>query len=158
MSRIRYEDLSGDDVNAAINAGILNGCGPSSKFGIVEWLIPEFIFTPACYVHDFEYWVGGTSEDRYEANSRFLRSMLNISRMRRMSGKIGRFAHFLYRILASRYFKAVHKWTKLTDPRKQGFRYGRAKSRVDFDKAVDPYRYKYVDEEGNGAHPWKGRV
>ena len=55
------------------------GCGPG-KFGDV--LVPDTFYglsmEPACRIHDFEYGLGGTEEDKKEADWNFLRNMVLI--------------------------------------------------------------------------------
>lgn len=63
---IKYADLT-----LAQKAFICNGCG--GKGGWVN--PPEFIFHASCNHHDFNYWVGGTEEDRLRADKGFYNAM-----------------------------------------------------------------------------------
>ena len=58
---------------------IVNSCG--SK-GIGDKIVPDSILgvciTPACQVHDFDYFVGQTFEDKKNADRRFLENMRKI--------------------------------------------------------------------------------
>ena len=45
-----------------------NGCG--AKHGIK---VPDFCFREACNRHDYDYYTGGTNEDRIVADKRFLK-------------------------------------------------------------------------------------
>lgn len=65
---MKYEDLTPYQ-----RAVILNGCG--GKGSIIR---PPYglFFESSCNKHDFSYWVGGTEEDRINADIGFLRAML----------------------------------------------------------------------------------
>lgn len=58
---------------------IINSCG--SK-GIGDKIVPDSILgvciTPACQIHDFDYFVGQTFEDKKNADRRFLENMRKI--------------------------------------------------------------------------------
>lgn len=50
---------------------ITNGCG-----GKGGWFNPpDYLFTASCDHHDFNYWLGGTQEDRREADEQFYEAM-----------------------------------------------------------------------------------
>ena len=50
---------------------LCNGCG--SKGG---WFNPpDYVFPESCNQHDFNYWIGGTEEDRKKADLQFYTSM-----------------------------------------------------------------------------------
>jgi hypothetical protein len=73
--KVRFKDLTEDEI-----AYICNGCG--GKGGIFN--PPDFLFTASCYHHDFNYWLGGSEEDRKRADTGFLNAMLLDAR--RVSG------------------------------------------------------------------------
>jgi len=57
----------------AYERGLLsNGCG--GKGGLVN--PPDFKFEASCNHHDFNYWLGGSAEDRVKADDQFLDAML----------------------------------------------------------------------------------
>jgi len=78
-------DLGLDAPNAFFNidngtlAMMTGGCGPG-KFG--DFLVPDTVYglsiKSACVVHDFEYAIGKTIEDKKKADLRFLANMLKI--------------------------------------------------------------------------------
>ena len=65
---LNYEDLTPSE-----KTWMCNGCGP--KLNIPD-LVPDWIFTSACNVHDFDYWAGKSAADRYNADRRFRANML----------------------------------------------------------------------------------
>lgn len=62
-------------------AKIAHGCGPGS--GWKEKIIPDTILgvciTPACNIHDVEYYFGDTSEDKEEADLNLIHNALLIN-------------------------------------------------------------------------------
>lgn len=68
MSKLSFKDLTPDEA-----ALICNGCG-----GKGSWIDPpDWLFKASCDHHDFEYWRGGTEEDRRAADWGFYRAMLD---------------------------------------------------------------------------------
>ena len=58
-------------------AALVGGCGPG-KWG--DYFVPDTIWglsiTLACQIHDYMYWVGGTAEDKFRADTIFLQNMI----------------------------------------------------------------------------------
>lgn len=72
MTPIRFAQLTPEQFQFLLDEGHLNGCG-----GKGGWLDPpDWIFTASCYHHDFNYWVGGSEEDRLKADWQFYQAML----------------------------------------------------------------------------------
>lgn len=60
------------NLNQVERAVICNGCG-----GKGGWLDPpDYKFRASCDHHDFNYWLGGSLEDRKRADEQFLEAML----------------------------------------------------------------------------------
>ena len=58
---------------------VSNGCGP--KFGRLARLVPDFdgLYNPACNLHDWIYWCGGTQAVRKLADKRLKVDMEHIN-------------------------------------------------------------------------------
>lgn len=67
LVKVRFKDLTEEEI-----AYLCNGCG--GKGGLFN--PPDFLFTASCNHHDFNYWLGGTEEDRKKADKDFLNAML----------------------------------------------------------------------------------
>jgi hypothetical protein len=77
---ISWHHLPLDAQLAALNAGLINGCGtPRIR-------VPNLSFWEACAAHDFAYWVGGRPHHRIRADFAFLRDMLGAARTPLESG------------------------------------------------------------------------
>jgi hypothetical protein len=73
---IDYRRLALDDIELF---KVVNGCGAAgSKFDFVADTVYGLSIKQACFIHDFDYSVGKTLEDKYAADSRFLDNMLAI--------------------------------------------------------------------------------
>lgn len=71
-----YRELALDDVELF---KIVNGCGAAgAKFDFVPDTILFLPIKHACYIHDFDYSVGKTLEDKYKADFRFLCNIIAI--------------------------------------------------------------------------------
>ena len=58
---------------------IVNGCGSAqAKFDFVPDSIWFLDISPACYIHDYMYFVGETLEDKESADRVFLNNMLRL--------------------------------------------------------------------------------
>lgn len=81
------------------------GCGPG-EYG--DYLIPDKILwipiEEACRIHDWEYYIGETIEDKKQADFNFLMNMLEISYKRSKF----RFMRWLRDHLIFQYFTAVY--------------------------------------------------
>lgn len=72
MTKIRFNELSPDIIEALRDVGELNGCG-----GKGAWLNPpDWLFEASCDHHDFNYWLGGDEAARKEADWQFYQAML----------------------------------------------------------------------------------
>jgi len=60
---------------------IAHGCGPGKgwKEGIVPDIILGIDISPACIIHDVEYFFGENRDDKDEADKNFLTNMLEIN-------------------------------------------------------------------------------
>lgn len=66
LARVHFSDLSVPQIDM-----ISNGCGPRG------WgAIPDWGFTESCEEHDFDYWNGGTAEDRLKADQKLRDAMI----------------------------------------------------------------------------------
>jgi hypothetical protein len=88
-----YSELTPEE-----RAWMCNGCGP--KFG--SSAVPDCIFEPACDRHDFDYWLGYTDSDRYQADVFFRSNMLHI-----VSSLSSLRARVFYTLLAWFYYAMV---------------------------------------------------
>jgi len=68
----QYRELTLEDREQLVEAGILNGCGPSSWRGRA----PQWLFRACCMEHDWNYTVGGQEADRRWADWGFYTAML----------------------------------------------------------------------------------
>jgi len=135
MSRPRYQDLLPDQIDALIWKGVLNGCGPKTKW--LEWIIPEFDFKPCCFEHDFEWWIGGTHKDRRKSNIQFYRCM----RTRvKTSTKYGWFKKQLFMSLTHVYYVPVATWTFISGPFKFAFHYGEPRDWNDINEVLNEWK------------------
>ena len=71
MNDHNTETPSYDALSAAMVEQICNGCG--GKGGPVD--PPEWRFHDSCQRHDFDYWLGGTEDDRLRADKAFYADM-----------------------------------------------------------------------------------
>jgi hypothetical protein len=95
-----YRELALDDIELF---KIVNGCGAAgSKFDFVPDTILGLPIKHACYVHDFDYHVGKTLEDKYAADSRFLDNLLAI-----IHNESIKFLKWPRRLRAMTYYNAV---------------------------------------------------
>jgi len=90
---IRFEDLTEDQIKA-----LSNGCGPMG----LGWVVPDLVFDCPCSRHDVDYWVGTTRRDRYNADRRFLKGMLEHARKQK-----GWLRRIFYRFMSFRYYAGV---------------------------------------------------
>ena len=65
MTDLKFENLTFEQ-----REFLTDDCG---KPGLLD--VPDFVFEIACERHDFDYWVGGNSSDRYDADRRMYESM-----------------------------------------------------------------------------------
>ena len=66
MNRLSFRDLTPEEI-----ALVSNGCG-----GKGSWVpVPDWLFSASCDHHDFEYWRGGTEQDRAAADWGFYTAM-----------------------------------------------------------------------------------
>lgn len=73
MTEIRYRDLTPHQREVLVELGQINGCGAKGF-----WVpVPDWTFTASCDHHDFNYWLGGTKEDRAKADWQFYQAMCN---------------------------------------------------------------------------------
>ena len=71
-----YRALALDDVELF---KIVNGCGAAgAKFDFIPDTILGLPIKHACFIHDYEYSVGATIEDKRRADFRFLCNMIEI--------------------------------------------------------------------------------
>ncbi len=116
--RLRYLDISQKQKDGLLKKGILNGCGPRDP---LEQLVPELAFKPACFEHDFDYWVGGSHQDRKEADFRLLKNMV---KKVNLSKKYDKARKRLFRVIAyGLYYPFVFIGTAITGMRKTGYHY-----------------------------------
>ena len=95
------------DFGAVELTSLCNGCGSSqAKFDFVPDSIYGLKIYPACHIHDFQYAVGKTIEDKREADRRFLNNMLRL--IEADTNKIRKFIKFLMRRRALKYYEAVN--------------------------------------------------
>lgn len=91
---------------------ICNGVGPT---GILGWFIPETIWglniTPAADIHDFDYEVGVTEEDKKIADDNFLTNQFTLIKnglkwkwLRRARIRRANFYHFTVKVLGVKHF------------------------------------------------------
>lgn len=66
-----YWDLSDEE-----KKDICNGCG--AKGAWYNFLIPSGAFDVACNIHDYDYFVGNTQDDKRKADRRFINNMNRI--------------------------------------------------------------------------------
>ena len=93
---LKYRDLTPEQKDK-----ICNGCG--GKGGFIN--PPEFLFHASCNKHDSLYSIGGSEEDREEADKTFYKLMkLDISK------EPNRFKRYYYSAWAYTYYKAVRKF------------------------------------------------
>lgn len=79
---------------------ICNGCG--AKGAWYNFLIPGKIFKEACNIHDFDYLIGKTEEDKRKADRRFIQNL------KRIVDKTENRALKKYRLVKAKgFFKAV---------------------------------------------------
>ena len=81
--------------------------------------VPEFIFHDDCDHHDFNYWLGGSEEDRERADREFLEAML------RSAGD-----NPAYQTLAFTYWMAVRLFGGIC------FHYGKERDENDLELAL----------------------
>ncbi len=82
---------------------ICNGCGAAnSKFDFVPDTMWGMSIKPACNIHDFDYHIGKTIEDKQRADRRFLNNLLRL--INRGKSKI---LKLLRRRRALKYYDAV---------------------------------------------------
>jgi len=106
MTQVRYRDLTEEMIQQLKDLKELNGCG--SKGG---WLnVPDWIFTASCWHHDFNYWLGGTEEDRKKADWQFYQAMLYDA------SKAVWWKRPWYRTMAWVYYKAVRQVSSVFFP------------------------------------------
>lgn len=61
---MKYDQLEKKELRKLEDKGIINQCGSTPWWRIT----PQFIFKTSCKHHDFNYWKGGTKEDRRRAD------------------------------------------------------------------------------------------
>ena len=137
--RPKYLDLTEDERKALIWKGVLTGCGPN---GWREGLIAEYDFKPACFQHDFEWWLGGTHEDRMHADKQFYKSMILRIRLGFKIKKYGLAKYYFFKAAAWQYHLAVSLWTLVSGPFKRGFRYGEPRTLEDISAAAEEFRLR----------------
>lgn len=61
MPLVPFKQLSPQEKEALLVAGIINGCGP------IDWRMkpPSFFFEANCFEHDYNYAIGNTARERY---------------------------------------------------------------------------------------------
>lgn len=90
------------------------GCGPGKKG---DYLVPDKIFgisiTEACRIHDWEYYIGETKEDKRNADFNFLLNMLDIN-YKRSKNRILRMIrdHIIFNYFLSVYYCGDHSFFK----------------------------------------------
>lgn len=101
-ARARYHEADPHLIERMRALGMLNGCGS----GVTAGLVPDFMWAEDCDEHDFDYTVGGTENDRLDAEWRFsmrmiLRSNETFSWWNPM--------RFLARVTAWSYYRTVRR-------------------------------------------------
>lgn len=122
MTHIRFRDLTPEQVYALKESGELNGCGGKGSYVPV----PDFIFEASCDHHDFNYWLGGTEEDRAEADRQFYEAML-----RDADSQGSWYTRAWYRWWAYVYYKAVRHFAS------SFFNYGDERTLEDVEAVVN---------------------
>ena len=103
MSKPKWENLTPEHLQALRDRGILNGCGPENWRGPR----PNFFFKASCDQHDYNYYVGGTEEDRRWADWGFYQAMLkDLRRLGFWQRLYGRLKAYLFYRLVRKYGKA----------------------------------------------------
>lgn len=97
--------VSYDELTDAERAWMVNGCGPGTGFW--QRMVPEMVWHEACNRHDFHYWLGFREQDRYLADRRFLRNMLEAANKAAGTGWWSGFRRAYYKAWAWRYYWAV---------------------------------------------------
>lgn len=113
-------DLEFDDLTDAELDIVSDGTGCGAKGADV----PDWIFLWACLEHDFDYWVGGTEQDRYMADRRFRQHMLEAASYEPW------YVRWWYQALANVYYAAVRYVSK------KFFYYGEPRGRAEMDAAL----------------------
>ena len=91
-------------LSPAAKAEICNGCGSAkAKFDFIPDTIYGLIITEACDIHDYDYHVGETEEDRQAADLRFLNNLMIIVNMK------GGWLRWFRRRRALKYYEAVRE-------------------------------------------------
>lgn len=84
---------------------VTNGCGSAhAKFDFVPDTIYFMSITPACRIHDWDYHIFHTIEEKGKADRRFLNNML------RLIEEGSKWLRMLRRRRALKYFEAVNAW------------------------------------------------
>lgn len=99
---------------------LANGCGP--KGGMFN--PPEFLFHASCNHHDFNYWKGGTEEDRNAADRKFYEAM------QKDAARSPWYSRWWHTLMARVYYLAVAKAGK------KFFSYGDAKTWEDLEVEI----------------------
>jgi hypothetical protein len=88
-----------------VRAAVCNGCGAGGwKFDIVPDQIYGVVITDLCDVHDWEYTVGSTEEDRLTADQNLLFNILE------RIENIGGWLRWFRRRRAYKYYEAVREF------------------------------------------------
>ena len=91
-------------LSPAAKAEICNGCGSAkAKFDFIPDTIYGLIITEACDIHDYDYHVGETEEDRRAADLHFLNNLMIIINMK------GGWLRWFRRRRALKYYEAVRE-------------------------------------------------
>lgn len=100
-----YAPASYWKLTPAAKSEICGGCGPGK--GLLAWLIPDSFLgmsiLAACEIHDYEYHIGETDEDKSEADIGFRANLARINQARTKSWA----TRVVRRILANIYFSFV---------------------------------------------------
>lgn len=124
MTKVRFNDLTSEQLYVLKEVGELNGCGGKGSY----IPIPDWIFTASCDHHDFNYWIGGTEDDRAEADWQFYQAMLEDANSQTSWWKRG-----WYRWWAYVYYKAVRSFSS------SYFYYGEERTLEDVKAIIDDY-------------------
>lgn len=107
-----------NDIPTVLRGLVCNGVG--QKGGIIN--PPDLAFGAAGDRHDWDYWIGGTEQDRKVADDRFLSNMLRAAKFDAVDakeavflgdwGQAGRYlmARWVYPQIARLYAWAVRRW------------------------------------------------
>jgi len=113
---INFEELSDAEIDF-----LSDGCG--KKGTILD--VPDFSSTASCDRHDFDYWLGGTEEDRSRADVRFYKNM------KADADSVGGWWGAFYRgIIARSYYLAVRLFSS------SFFNYGEQKTLSDLHREM----------------------